>query len=174
MGLCVDLRTTFWIACGIVFGGVDRFGNSSWVSLWGKGFILIYFCLIFRIGFWHLLEEIWPELINPRWRSLTSTNRRAMWERLMARKIGRAKYWHSKKMNSQTTLQPVQTMSNMSTLSKDKSQIGWRPVHPWWTNQWFELHWFSGADSEPNVIFWRKPKRLTPSVTASFILTPKA
>jgi len=51
-------------------------------------------------------------------------------------------------------------MSNLSILSKDKSQTGRRPVHPWWTRQWFGLHWFSEADSELIIILWRKPKKL--------------
>ena len=33
MGLCVDLRRAFWIAHAIGLGGVDRFRNSSRVSL---------------------------------------------------------------------------------------------------------------------------------------------
>jgi len=49
---------------------------------------------------------------------------------------------------------------NLPTLSKDKSQIGWRSIHPWWTNQWPGLHWSSEADSEPGIAFWRSPKGL--------------
>jgi len=88
-----------------------------------------------------------------------------------SRKYWREFCWHSKKTNSHAVLQLVRTMSNLSTLPKDKSQTGWRLVHPWWTNQWFELHWSNESDSEPDVVFWRKPKRLTPSFATSFILT---
>jgi len=64
------------------------------------------------------------------------------------------------KTNSQTSLQLVRTMSNLSTLSKDKSQIGWRPVHPWWTILWFRLHWSREAGNKPNFVLWRKSRKL--------------
>jgi len=51
-------------------------------------------------------------------------------------------------------------MSNLSTLPKDKSQIGWRFVYLWWTRRWFRLHWSSEANSEPNVVLWRKLRKL--------------
>jgi len=62
-------------------------------------------------------------------------------------------------------------MSNLSTLPKEKSQTGWRHVHPWWTRRWFGLHWSSEVDSESIVIFWGKPKKLTPSFVASSIFS---
>jgi len=45
-------------------------------------------------------------------------------------------------------------MSNLSTISKDKSQTDWRSIHPWWTRWWFGLQWSNEADSEPIVILW--------------------
>jgi len=53
-------------------------------------------------------------------------------------------------------LQPVRTMSNLSILLKDKSQTGWKLVHPWWTNQWLGVHWSSEAGNESSQAFWRE------------------
>ena len=77
---------------------------------------------------------------------------------------------HFKKINSQIAFQPVRTMYNLSILPKDRSQTGWRPIHLWWTRRWFGLHWSTEADSEPSIVFWRKPKKLTPSFATSSIL----
>ena len=46
--------------------------------------------------------------------------------------------WHSEKTNSQTILQLVRMMPNLSTLPKDKSQTGWRLVRPWWIRRYLD------------------------------------
>jgi len=75
-------------------------------------------------------------------------------------KLWRGSCWHSKKTKSRTTFQPVWTMSNLSTFTKDKSQTSWRPVsaHPRGTNQRLGLYWSSEADSKP-MLPLKRPKQ---------------
>jgi len=75
-------------------------------------------------------------------------------------KLWRGSCWHSKKTNSQTTFQPVWTMSNLLAFTKDKSQTSWRPVftHLRGTNKRLGLYWSSEADRKLRLPL-KRPKQ---------------